>query len=102
MHDLFNDTVFNTECAAQNFVRLFIVLQHAKSIGSVKLHVCVRVRACVHTLTLRGMQLQGVDDSLHFHLMGTDLTFLPSYPLEHQKVQTPRERENQLHSTSHT
>ena len=47
MHDLFNDTVFNTECAAQNFVRLFIVLQHAKSIGSVKLHVCVRVRACV-------------------------------------------------------
>jgi len=42
------------------------------------------------------MQLQGVDDSLHFHLMGTDLNFSPSYPLEHQKLQTPSNSEIKL------
>jgi len=44
MRGLFNDAVINTECVAQTFGCIFIVLQHAKLSITMKLHVCVHIQ----------------------------------------------------------
>jgi len=51
VHGRFNDAFTNKEYVAQSFGCIFIVLQHAKSSVTMKLHVCVCVCVCVCAYT---------------------------------------------------